>query len=315
MNINSLKFTFLFLLVLSLLMVGKSGWSQISPGDLSKAHSDLEGMGNCVKCHELGKSVLNEKCLECHTEMNQLIKQNKGYHVSFEVKKKKCFECHNEHHGRNFSIIKFDKDKFDHQLAGYELKGKHQKIECQECHKAEYISVKLSQKKEGDTYIGLVTECLACHKDYHQSSLGSDCTKCHFFKSFKPTEGFNHQQTDFPLFGKHASTDCVKCHKKENRDSVIFQQFKGVKADNCTDCHTDVHEGKFGSDCLKCHNQESFRSIDNIDQFDHNTTNFPLEGMHQSVDCKSCHKTNYTAKVKHDLCTDCHVDYHNGQFQ
>ncbi len=32
-------------------------YGQISPGDLSNAHKDLEGMSNCTKCHVLGDKV------------------------------------------------------------------------------------------------------------------------------------------------------------------------------------------------------------------------------------------------------------------
>jgi hypothetical protein len=43
-------------------------------------------------------------------------------------------------------------------------------------------------------------------------------------------------------------------------------------------------------------------------------TNFKLEDKHKSVDCKLCHKTNYTNPIKHNFCSDCHSDYHNNQF-
>jgi hypothetical protein len=302
--------TYLFFLILSV-----KGFTQISPGELTKAHASLEGMSNCVKCHVLGESVTNEKCLDCHKEIGELQKNNKGYHSSSEVKGKNCFVCHNEHHGRNFEIVKLDEATFDHKLAGYELLGKHKAVKCNDCHKDEFVKEKRSQKTFGHSHLGLKTDCLSCHADYHKGLLGNECMKCHNFDGFKSPSGFDHQKTNFPLIGQHAKIDCEKCHLKEVRNGETFQKFKGIKSDACTDCHKDVHNGKFGKDCLQCHNNESFRNVKNLDHFDHNKTDYPLLGMHLNVDCKKCHKQNYTNPIKHKLCTDCHTDYHNGQFK
>jgi len=303
------------LVVLLFTLFGIKGFTQISPGELTKAHASLEGMSNCVKCHVLGETVSNEKCLDCHKEIGTLIKNNKGYHSSPEVKGKNCFACHNEHHGRNFDITRYNEEGFDHKLTGYELLGKHKEVACNDCHKPEFIKDKISQKTQGHTHLGLRTDCLSCHADYHNGALGTDCTKCHNFDRFKTPSGFDHNKTNFPLVGAHSRTDCIKCHKKEIQNGVTSQKFKGIKSNACTDCHDDEHDGKFGNDCLQCHNQESFHSVKNMDHFDHNKTNYPLTGLHQKVDCKKCHKQSYTAHVKHNLCSDCHSDYHKGQFK
>ncbi|MBN2806084.1 MAG: hypothetical protein JXR22_05455, partial [Prolixibacteraceae bacterium] len=287
---------------------------QISPGDLSHAHAHLEGMSKCVQCHVLGESVTNAKCLACHTEMNQLIQQKRGYHSSVEVTGKKCLECHNEHHGRNFALVKFDKDQFKHDLAGYELKGKHARIDCNDCHKEEFIKQKISQKK-GSSYLGLDTKCTACHTDRHQNSLGNDCAKCHSFEAFKPAQGFDHQQTQFKLVGIHARIDCKKCHEKEIVNKDTIQRFTHTLPQACTACHTDVHKGKFGQKCLECHNQENFHQVSKLNEFNHSVTNFPLLGEHRKVKCESCHQQAYTVPIKYARCTDCHSDYHKGQFE
>lgn len=36
-------------------------FAQLSPGELSKPHSKLEGLSNCTKCHELGEQVKKRK--------------------------------------------------------------------------------------------------------------------------------------------------------------------------------------------------------------------------------------------------------------
>ncbi|MGW8315721.1 MAG: cytochrome c3 family protein [Bacteroidales bacterium] len=301
--------TLLLFLLLPFLRVS----AQLSPGDLAEAHKQLEGMSNCTKCHVLRKKVSNEKCLACHTEIDARIKAGRGYHASSEVKGHECASCHNDHHGRKFEMIRFDEDNFDHGLAGYTLQGKHGQIDCNQCHKKEFIAGQDLKERSG-TYLGLEKECLSCHTDVHQGSLGADCASCHDFNQFRPAPGFYHDNTPFPLKGEHREVDCAKCHKTEPRNGQEFQVFKGVDHSNCTDCHRDVHENRFGQNCTKCHTEVSFHQIRNTGNFNHATTGFPLKGKHASVTCTSCHKNGYTAKLKHNRCTDCHADYHRKQF-
>ncbi|MBK7344383.1 MAG: hypothetical protein IPJ06_15575 [Saprospiraceae bacterium] len=114
--------------------------AQLSPGELTRSHADLEGIRNCTKCHVLGDKVSNDKCLECHKDLRSRIQSRKGYHTSREVKGKECASCHSEHHGRQFEMIRFDQKTFDHKLTGYELTGSHKKIDCRECHKPDLIN-------------------------------------------------------------------------------------------------------------------------------------------------------------------------------
>ena len=286
---------------------------QISPGELSKVHSHLEGISNCTQCHILGQKVSNEKCLACHTELKTRVDQEKGFHSSIEVKGKECVVCHNDHHGINFKIVRFDTTTFKHQLTGFELTGAHNKKNCADCHKAEFITDE-KIKAKSFSYLGLKTECLTCHTDYHQKSLGANCTECHDSEKFKPASKFDHQKATFQLLGKHKQLDCAKCHKISTKNDKKFQQFKGVLATNCTNCHKDVHNNKFGQKCADCHNNESFKVTNSTNGFDHNKADFKLEGKHQQVTCKACHIGKLTQPLKFSRCTDCHKDYHRNQF-
>jgi hypothetical protein len=287
-------------------------YSQISPGALTKAHADLEGLSNCTKCHQLGEQVFNSKCLDCHTEIKTLIDENRGYHSSTDVRGKDCWSCHSEHHGRNFRIVNFDPNSFNHSKTGFELKDAHQKAECKDCHQSKHISDSKLKLKSG-TYLGLSQYCFSCHEDYHLKTLSDDCSACHDSKAFRPAPGFNHNKAQFKLTGAHIKVDCISCHPKEIKNSKETQKFKGIAFANCNSCHTDVHQGRFGNDCKSCHSTVSFKTI-NQSAFDHNRTNYPLIGNHKSVSCNSCHKSEKNRKPAYQKCTDCHKDYHNFQF-
>jgi len=286
---------------------------QISPGDLAEPHAHLEGISNCTKCHTLGDKVSNEKCLDCHKELKVRIDQRKGFHASGKVYKKSCFICHSDHHGRKFDILRFDKAKFDHKETGYVLEGAHKKKDCQECHKKDFISDPNIKKKK-QTYLGLNTTCLTCHVDYHQKTLPVKCDNCHNYETFKTAPKFDHAKSKFPLTGSHKDVECKKCHVVKIKNGKEFQEFKGLSFSNCTPCHEDAHQGQFGQNCKSCHSEVSFHQVKNIGSFDHNKTTFPLEGKHSAVDCKKCHKASYTASLRHNRCTDCHIDYHKGDF-
>lgn len=296
--------------------------TQISPGKLSKEHTSLEGISNCTACHDLGAKISEQKCLNCHKELKTRITQNKGYHVSREIKGKECISCHSEHHGLKFDLIRFDEKKFNHTLTGYELKGAHKKVDnCAKCHFEDHISdFKIKQNKS--TFLGLDPKCLSCHDDYHQKTMDNDCTKCHNYDNFKPATLFNHAKTDFPLNGAHAKVDCNQCHKTEFKNGEKFQKFAGVPFKNCNACHKDPHQGAFGTNCKSCHNESSFSDIKSTSSFNHNLTGFPLEGKHKTIDCKACHDNragtqgNYKefATTKNITCLTCHKDVHESKF-
>jgi hypothetical protein len=269
-------------------------------------------MSNCTKCHEIGEKVLNSKCLDCHTEIKSSINSGSGYHSSNEVKNKDCSGCHSEHHGRNFRIVNFNPDQFDHNKAGFKLTGKHSKVDCKKCHKAEFISDS-NLKKRKNTYLGLNQYCFSCHEDVHQKTLGDDCSKCHNNDAFKPAAKFDHSTAAYKLTGAHQKVECVDCHKIETKNGKQFQAFKNIPFQNCNSCHKDVHKGSFGVNCASCHQTTSFHQI-NQSAFNHDKTNFPLVGKHKSVSCNNCHKNPTGYKMKFSLCTDCHIDYHKAQF-
>ncbi len=295
--------------------------AQLSPGDLANAHKGLEGMSNCTQCHDIGSKVSNDKCLNCHKEIKYRTDRNSGFHASQEVRGKDCASCHSDHHGRNFNMVRFDEKNFKHNVTGYDLTGKHGRIECRDCHKPEYIG-DAGLKKRQNTFLGLQQACNSCHKDTHQKTLGNDCTKCHNTEAFKPASRFNHDKTDFALLGKHKTVQCIDCHIKETKNGEPFQRFDGVPFKNCNSCHDDPHNNNLGSNCKECHSEQSFDAPASLHRFNHSKTLFALKGKHKQVDCRECHKMEVPplnvlqdrSGVLPNDCKTCHKDVHDGKF-
>lgn len=310
-----------FYLTLLFVLAATGAMAQLSPGELAAPHAKLEGITNCTQCHVMGEKVSNDKCLSCHTALKYRIDRGKGYHSSAEVRGKECASCHSDHHGRNFNMIRFDEKNFNHNAAGYELTGKHKRIDCRQCHVADFIQDP-ELKKNKKTFLGLGQECLRCHQDYHQNTLSNDCARCHTTEKFVPASNFNHSKTNYALLGKHKDVQCVQCHIEEKRNGKDFQRFSGIAFGNCNNCHVDAHKNNLGTNCKECHTEESFANFRGMGRFNHNHTQFPLKGKHKKVNCAECHKMDLgplaifqdRTGVHTDDCATCHLDKHEGRF-
>jgi len=167
---------------------------------------------------------------------------------------------------------------------------------CLDCH--EKVAADITQKRgfHGKKPGVTDSECRLCHSEH--KGANADIVQLN-------PHGFNHQFTDFPLKGKHTKTECKACHQQNSRHRETPSQ--------CIDCHRkqDVHQGKQGKACDNCHTSTAWRET----QFDHNQTDFPLSGAHESVSCHQCHRdTSYLNTPTQ--CAACHQidDAHAGQF-
>ena len=328
-----------------LIMMASPTYGQLlSPGKLSKAHANLEGITKCTSCHELGeKGVSISKCLSCHTPLKKRVDAKLGFHASAAVINQNCSNCHKEHLGRTFESIHFDTTKFEHKKTGFLLIGKHADLHCKSCHRPSFINDKSVIAFKGKyhalnkTYLGLDTTCTSCHvKDnpHGKQFIGKDCSSCHTAKTWKKVPAFNHDHTRFALVGKHMVVKCEDCHKKTVQPSgKSMVLYTGLAFQKCIDCHTDVHKGRFGTRCESCHTPKGWHVLPTLSRkhFDHTTTGFPLVGKHAVISCSSCHdpdkkipgirltfigKTTGKSfpKPKSSICLSCHVDYHDGAF-
>ncbi len=267
----------------------------VSPGPLASAHADLEGVGQCQKCHQAGRKVMASLCLDCHKPVAERIRQKRGVHRDV---KDDCVSCHTEHAGRDGVLRQFDTQKFDHQKeTGYPLDGRHANIakDCAKCHTTH-------------SFLKAPATCVGCHADVHKPTLGQDCAKCHSVSvQFKLTEkNFDHSKAKFELDGAHTKVECAKCHVKK--------QWTGLKFAVCMDCHQNPHHKPFtSSTCASCHSTETWKST----KFDHGRFGYPLTGLHSSVACASCHVKPATkvALTGFNRCASCHQDPHKGGFK
>lgn len=288
---------------------------------------------NCYACHKLNdvhNTRYGKKCQTCHTPKDwdkptfdhdkdtdyPLIGRHKKTlcdachtgHLYDDKLKDDCYSCHksdDQHKGQNgtscdkchtpksWSTIGFNHDKD----TDFPLRGKHKPLECTACHKGGLYKDELK------------TECVACHKadDVHRGQQGDNCAQCHDESGWGSKVVFDHDLTDFPLIGLHATVPCEECH--------ISRSFKDAKKE-CDTCHKkdDIHKKTLGPHCEQCHNPNGWP----LWQFDHNTqTDFKLDGKHEGLQCSGCHKktVSNTIKLSH-TCESCHRkdDPHFGQF-
>lgn len=318
----------------------------ISPGPLSSAHADLEGITNCTKCHELGtKGIANARCLACHTTLDARITAKAGFHAS--LASKNCAECHKEHFGRTFDVVRFDTTGFDHAAkTGYALQASHATLACRKCHAPDRIAdstVRRFAERGGArglqrTFLGLATTCHGCHDvdNPHGRQFGTKkCSDCHQQRTWKQAARFDHAATRFPLTGQHADVKCDACHRPANAAVPASRVYVGVKFGACADCHRDPHGGAMGATCERCHTTAGWKNMNRADferRFDHARTGFRLTGLHATLACATCHDASrrwpdtafvamtypaterghtYARPVARN-CRSCHRDPHDG---
>jgi len=220
---------------------------------------------------------------------------------------------------------------FDHAKSQFPLTGAHVKVECAKCHLAPQVVTVQDDKGQPVPQWKPLPHglCTDCHKDPHEGRFKDPCTKCHNTTSWMTFNkgGFNHDQTHYPLRGKHVTVECASCHDKTKAFGPK------PKFALCTNCHKDAHAGKgtlLGKvvDCAPCHT---------VDGFDkpaytvaaHAQSKFPLLGKHLATACAKCHArlddspavrtawgpARVVLRPASARCTPCHFDPHIGRFE
>ncbi len=151
-----------------------------SPGKLAKAHAYIDGSSNCAKCHVTGKRDVDaKKCLDCHDTVQKRINDKRGVHGSAKALNRPCELCHKEHKGTDADMFGWQtfggQAKFNHEISGFSLSGRHSVVDCKDCHKQAEAAVLAKGAKR---FLGLAQKCESCHEDVHKGKL-PDCASCH----------------------------------------------------------------------------------------------------------------------------------------
>lgn len=264
----------------------QTGWR------LEGAHASVE----CQDCHDrrnrrghptyLG---LKSDCVSCHED------PHKGRFAGAE-----CVSCHNETDWSEVTNLK-------ENHPGLSLRGGHAKVECEACHDRGNAATPTAG-----------SDCVSCHAPVHDAKFGRQCENCHRgirWMGLPRKIGLRaHPKTVFPLVGQHSKVACNRCHRPK---LPAARRYRGLKFNECTDCHGDVHRREFGaSDCATCHDEHGFWPT-KFTVAQHAHTEFALDGKHQAVRCSSCHKAKrprYNLHVQARLCASCHENPHRDQF-
>jgi len=331
----------------------KEGAAQIiSPGKLSEAHADLEGIRGCTDCHELRtRGVSRQLCLACHEPLARRLAGDSGFHAR--LAEGDCATCHKEHLGRAFNLVKLDTLEFDHTRTGFVLEGAHEQSTCRACHRRtriadpEVLAFKGEHDALGRTFLGLPTGCASCHleDDPHGGQFDTEsCDRCHRSSNWEEAPAFSHEKTSYVLTGRHRDVSCDGCHIRVPAASGTGTtvRYASTPHASCSTCHNDPHAGSMPGACASCHATSDWLHVDRgriESDFDHRTTGFLLEGRHATASCAACHggaggATPVTSdglgvqihfamgtdgrpfpRPVAEVCSSCHLDYHDGVFQ
>lgn len=247
------------------------------------------------------------ECNECHTKRNRrgaktfLETPNTcvGCHKKDDVHRtrfgKDCAKCHTDRDWKG------NVDKIDHDLTRFPLRGKHDDVKCVDCH------------KEPPKYRDMdFKTCASCHKDPHKGRLGGDCVSCHKESGWDDLTMSRAQHPGLRITAGHKKAKCNDCHDQ----GLLEPPSKGVR---CVNCHSPVHEAKFGNNCKRCHAPIRWLGLpDAIGRDAHDKTVFPLRGEHAEAPCKGCHlprlpQAKRYRGLSYARCNDCHEDVHGGK--
>jgi hypothetical protein len=286
-------------------------------------------------------------CTGCHAILTDPATPELEQYLEFTVASfRRCSDCHPDpHEGRLGASCerchgtsgwqRLEGAEFDHDKTRFRLEGKHRALVCESCHPP-------GRPSRVDRF----ELCSDCHQDNHlgqfagRSSGGDEGDSCHSVARFSPST-FTldlHRESDYPLTGAHLAVPCLECHKptpigdlrtitdqvvRRLRSEVVETLRFVFDTTRCLDCHLDPHAGEVDvlvsqGGCETCHAVASWHLV----AFNHDLTQFPLEGKHDRVECNACHKTVDSGTDRERirmvgasrLCADCHRDPHLGQF-
>jgi hypothetical protein len=279
----------------------------------ARSSADLQATSReCSDCHltdDAHDGEFGQDCAGCHTpeawelaifDHNQTAFTLTGRHQGLDCRDchvenvyrgtpQDCYSCHQGDDAHDGQLGQqcagchtpegWERATFDHNQAAFVLTGRHQGLDCRDCH-VESI------------YRGTPQACISCHRgdDAHEGQFGHDCAACHNAEGWDEVT-FDHSLAAFALTGAHLDVDCLQCH--------IGGSFRGTPA-ACADCHDEpfYHVGLLGIACADCHTTAAWEPA----RFDR-AHSFPVNhGEGSPGACKTCHPSQLAGYT----CYGCH---------
>ncbi len=324
---------------------------------------------DCAKCHSqtawtpatsfdhsrtefpLTGAHLKVTCEKCHlAPALKLATDKDGHRVPLykPLPHQECAACHADPHTGRFGAAcskchvtddwkRVGKERFDHNLTRYPLRGGHLSVRCEQCH---------DPKSPAGRKPPFAT-CGSCHADAHagQATLAGravDCAACHDVSGWKPATYTvdQHKTAAYPLEGAHRTVSCASCHRKSPAGAYAARLGSAGVAirmmhERCRDCHEDAHGGQLATTegrgaCEPCHRVEGW-TPSTFTAAQHAWLRLPLQGRHARIACAACHgparpglpalpgpeilgKAKVGIQIKEVTCEACHADPHDGRF-
>lgn len=217
-----------------------------------------------------------------------------------------CSACHTSN---GWEVgVQAGKSGFDHDRTGFPLRGAHKQSDCSGCHNAAGKPA---------------TVCEGCHTDPHQGRNTGTCAECHTAMAWRDTNALEqHRRTRMPLTGRHATLDCVACHRRQSE-----RQYSGTPTD-CYACHRaeyhgDIHpthdgaggQPMFPRECGMCHQTSGWSPalrdpavsvFSALRSGDHDAYFVLSMGSHRGAECTACHVDPRRNRLVR--CDGCHGD-------
>jgi len=131
---------------------------------------------------------------------------------------------------------------FDHRGTNFPLAGGHRQAPCDRCHR------RGEPKPEPGSVVfrSAPRKCDSCHQDEHggqfASAGGTDCTRCHSDRQWKPSTFDHDRGSTYVLTGVHQNTKCAACHISRTNGDRKMIVFKGIPR-QCSGCHAGSAPG------------------------------------------------------------------------
>lgn len=218
-------------LATTLLVIGASalqGDDTLSPGPIHEEHTDA----GCNDCHSAWQGVPDEKCLDCHDEVENPDEATGASHANYTAP---CDSCHTDHRGRDGRLtVSVDHDAstgdcvdcHERELREEFPDGTHWDTGCGDCHSVDTWS---DIDLDHDQYFQLRSE----------GHYGLDCSDCHPSGDYRETTCANgwgcHAEGTFKDWKRHGGDlesfdddddEHEEDHEEEDDDEDELEDFE-----------------------------------------------------------------------------------------